>query len=59
MLFDKEKIVIEIDPDNGNYEMHVSYCNMERMKAVFEDILDRINTGDILNEPDLEITVDE
>lgn len=58
-LTNKERIVIEIDVDNETYTMDITYCNVARLQAVFKDILNRIKTGDLFQEPTLEVTVNE
>lgn len=56
MFSNKERIVIEIDPDTDTYSMDVTFCNVARLQAVFTDILNKIETGELLEEPDLEVT---
>jgi hypothetical protein len=42
-----EKIIIEIDPEDETYRADISFCNVERLKGVLIDLLDRIETGRI------------
>lgn len=55
MLTNNETITIEINPDDETYKVDISFCNLNRLKAVLEDILKNIESGEILKEPDLEV----
>lgn len=53
-LSNEEKILIKINPDTGTYKVDISFCSLQRLESVLEDLLDQIKSKEILNQPDLE-----
>ena len=45
---EKEKLLVEINPEDGSYSADFKYCNKERLKLVLEDIIQKIEEGDFL-----------
>lgn len=50
-----ERVEILIDPETREYKVNINNVNLERLQAVFMDMLMRINDGSLIVEPEIEV----